>query len=100
MIMIWGCPLIIKKDKHRENFDDPERIDWNILNSEKDNTFTKIIHGSQNSDNAIIAFVNRAREKIDSCVSSTAPSVFIEIKAIRDARIAAFKNKGVKLRDM
>ena len=28
----------------------------------------------------------------------TAPSVFIEIKAIKNARIAAFKNRGVKLR--
>jgi hypothetical protein len=49
-------------------------------------------------DKTIIAFVNRTKEKIDSCVSSAAPSVFVEIKEIKDARIAAFKNRGVKLR--
>ncbi|WP_148687702.1 sensor histidine kinase [Candidatus Nitrosocosmicus hydrocola] len=59
---------------------------------------TKVIHGSDNTDKTIIEFVNRGREKIDSCVSSTAPSVFVEAEAIRNARIAAFKDRGVKLR--
>ena len=31
-------------------------------------------------------------------MNSFAPSVFIEVKAIKNARIAAFKNRGVKLR--
>ena len=48
--------------------------------------------------NKIIEFVNRSNEKIYSCVSSFAPSVIIEVEAIKDARIAAFKNRGVKLR--
>jgi signal transduction histidine kinase len=46
----------------------------------------------------IIEFVNRCKKNIDSCVSSAAPSVFIEVEAIKNARIAAFKNRGVKLR--
>ena len=60
--------------------------------------FTKVIDDLEDADRAIIEFVKRTKEKIDFCVSSTAPSVFIEIKAIKDARIAAFKNRGVKLR--
>ena len=73
-------------------------IDSDNSTAKEDNTITKVIHGSEDADRAIIEFVNRTREKIDSCVSSTAPSVFIEIKAIKNARIAAFKNRGVKLR--
>ena len=50
------------------------------------------------ANNKIIEFVNRSNEKIYSCVSSAAPSVIIEVEAIKNARIAAFKNRGVKLR--
>jgi signal transduction histidine kinase len=57
-----------------------------------------VIHGAENADKTIIEFVNRTREKIDSCVNSTAPSVIIEIEAIKNARLAAFKKRGVKLR--
>ncbi|TVP41828.1 sensor histidine kinase [Candidatus Nitrosocosmicus arcticus] len=46
----------------------------------------------------IIGFVNRCKKKIDSCVSSTAPSVIIEGEPIKDARIASVKNRGIKLR--
>ena len=91
-------PFLIKKSKDSEDFYESKIIDSDNSTTKEDNTITKVIHGSEKADKAIIAFVNRTREKIDSCVSSTAPSVFIEIKAIKDARIAAFKNRGVKLR--
>jgi hypothetical protein len=68
------------------------------LTNQEGNTFTTVYHGPQIPDRIIIEFVNRTREKIDSCVDSTAPSVIIEVEAIRNARIAAFKNRGVKLR--
>ena len=62
------------------------------------NTFTKVFHGSEKADNTIIDFVNRCRKKIDSCVSSTAPSVIIEVEAIKKARIFAVKHRVIKLR--
>ena len=67
-------------------------------NTEVENTFTNVVHGSEKSDSTIIEFVNRCKEKIDSCVSSTAPSVIIEVEAIKNARIAAVRNRGIKLR--
>lgn len=57
-----------------------------------------MIHGGKDADRSIIEFVNRTTEKIDSCVSSTAPSVIIEVEEIKNARITAFKDRGVKLR--
>lgn len=62
------------------------------------NEFTKLINGSENADKAIVEFVNRCKEKIDSCVSSAAPSVIIEIGEIKAARIRAVKDRGVRLR--
>jgi hypothetical protein len=46
----------------------------------------------------LIGFVRRATQKIDSCVSSTALSVIVEVSKIKKARIAAEKDRGVKLR--
>lgn len=57
-----------------------------------------VINGSDDAEKTIIDFVNKTKEKIDSCVSSTTPSVFVEVQAIRNARIAAFRDRGVKLR--
>ena len=81
-----------------EHFDDQGLSSSEILTNQEGNTFTTVYHGPQIADRIIIEFVNRTREKIDSCVNSTAPSVIIEVEAIRNARIAAFKNRGVKLR--
>ena len=81
-----------------EHFDDRGLSSSEILTNQEGNTFTTVYHGPQIADRIIIEFVNRTREKIDSCVNSTAPSVIIEVEAIRNARIAAFKNRGVKLR--
>lgn len=69
-----------------------------FLNYQEGNTTTRVVHGSEDADRTIIEFVNRTKENIDCCLSSTAPSVMIEVKAIKDARIAAFKNRGVKIR--
>src|SRR5215210_7033201 len=81
-----------------EHFDDQGLSSSEILTDQEGNTFTTVYHGPQIADRIIIEFVNRTREKIDSCVNSTAPSVIIEVEAIRNARTVAFKNRGVKLR--
>jgi two-component system, OmpR family, sensor histidine kinase VicK len=60
--------------------------------------FTKVYYGSKDAHNAILQFIQRARIKIDSCASSIAPSVIIEVDAIKKKRIEAVKNKGIKLR--
>jgi two-component system sensor histidine kinase VicK len=61
-------------------------------------TFTKVYYGSENANNAILQFIDRAKRKIESCISSVAPSVIIEVNAIKDRRIDAVKNRGLKLR--
>ena len=60
--------------------------------------FTKVYYGSKDAHNAILQFIQRARIKIDSCASSIAPSVIIEVDAIKKKRIDAVENKGIKLR--
>jgi signal transduction histidine kinase len=42
--------------------------------------------------------VSRAKQKIDSVVDSTAPSVIIEVESIRKERFGAAKDRGVKFR--
>ena len=60
--------------------------------------FTKVYYGSENANNAILQFIDRAKRKIESCISSVAPSVIIEVNAIKEKRIDAVKNRGLKLR--
>jgi two-component system, OmpR family, sensor histidine kinase VicK len=60
--------------------------------------FTKVYHGSEHANNAILQFIDRAKRKIECCISSIAPSVMIEINAIKERRIDAVKNRGLKLR--
>ena len=38
-------------------------MDLDNSNIKEDNTFTKVIHGSENADRAIIEFVNRTKVK-------------------------------------
>ncbi len=45
-----------------------------------------------------MGFIDRAKAKIDSVVSYTAPSVIIETDAIREKRMAVFKERGIKFR--
>jgi two-component system, OmpR family, sensor histidine kinase VicK len=60
--------------------------------------FTKVYYGSKDADNAILQFIHRAKIKIDSCISSNAPSVIIEIDSLKEKRVNAVKSKGIKLR--
>ncbi len=59
---------------------------------------TKVYYGPDNADNAILNFIDGAKVKIDSCINSVAPSVIIEVDAIRGRRVDAVKNRGLKLR--
>ncbi len=61
-------------------------------------TFTKVYHGSGNANDVLLGFIDRAKAKIDSVVSYTAPSVIIETDAIREKRMAVFKERGIKFR--
>ncbi len=63
-----------------------------------DDSFIKIFYGPTDADNALLIFIDRTKKKIDSCVSSAAPSVIIEVDSIKQKRIDAVKNKGIKLR--
>ena len=60
--------------------------------------FTKVYHGSGSANNVLLGFIDRAKTKIDSCISYTAPSVIIEIDAIREKRKEAVRKRGLKLR--
>jgi signal transduction histidine kinase len=46
----------------------------------------------------LLGFIDRAKAKIDSVVSHTGPSVIIGVDAIREKRMAAFKERGVRFR--
>ena len=57
-----------------------------------------MLYGTQSSTKALVEFVSKAKQKIDSVIDSTAPSVIIEVESIRKERFAAAKDKNVKLR--
>ena len=59
---------------------------------------TKVYYGPENTDNAILRFIDGAKVKIDSCINSVAPSVIVEVDAIMERRVDAVKNRGLKLR--
>ena len=60
--------------------------------------FTRVYYGSIDADNALLKFIDRAKVKIDSCISSIGPSVIIEVKEIKNKRVDAVANRGLKLR--
>ena len=60
--------------------------------------FTRVYYGSIDADNALLKFIDRATKKIDSCISSIGPSVIIEVKEIKNKRVDAVGNRGLKLR--
>ena len=70
-----------------------------ILDNNNDNVNkkTKVLYGAENSTKALVEFVSRAKQKIDSVIDSKAPSVIIEVESIRKERFAA-KDRSVKLR--
>jgi hypothetical protein len=57
-----------------------------------------VYHGSGNANKVLLGFIDRAKTKIDSCISYTAPSVIIETNAIREKRKDAVSQRGLKLR--
>ena len=66
--------------------------------NKSDKIYTKVYYGSDDANNAILQFIDRTRVKIDSCISSIAPSVIIEVDSFKDKRMDAVKNKNIKLR--
>ena len=71
-----------------------------ILDNNNDNVNkkTKVLYGTQSSTKALVEFVSRAKQRIDSVVDSTAPSIIIETESIRKERFSAAKDRGVKFR--
>ncbi len=61
-------------------------------------TFTKVYRGSDNANSVLLQFIDRAKTKIDSVISYSAPSVIIEIEPIRERRKHAVKHMGLRLR--
>ena len=70
----------------------------NYNNDNNKNETTKVFHGTENSTKALVEFVSRAKQRIDSVVDSTAPSIIIETESIRNERFSAAKDRGVKFR--
>jgi len=58
---------------------------------------TEIFHGIEDSNNAILNFVYKAKYRIDACLDSNGPSVMVDVESIKEERIKA-KNRGVKFR--
>jgi signal transduction histidine kinase len=73
--------------KHKSN---------NITTDKNENT--KIFYGTNNSIKALVEFVSKSKQRIDSVVDSTAPSIIIETESIRNERFSAAKDRGVKFR--
>jgi signal transduction histidine kinase len=95
------------KEKNNGNikqFIPPRNNNYNsaIINSDSydtsENETTKIFHGTENSTKALVEFVSKAKQRIDSVVDSTAPSIIIGTDSIRKERLFAAKNRGVKFR--
>ncbi len=92
-------------NNNNENQNEPTDTDFTFsqLNtptspSSPSKAFTKVYHSSDNANNALLQFIDRAKTNIDCCVGITAPSVFIEIDAIREKRMSSFRERGVKFR--
>jgi signal transduction histidine kinase len=73
--------------KHKSN---------NITTDKNENT--KIFYDTNNSTKALVEFVSKSKQSIDSVVDSTAPSIIIETESIRNERYSAAKDRGVKFR--
>ena len=94
-----GPFFINSKDENNNQSNDDfsfnrENFDSNSFNK----PITKIYYGSTDADSQLLKFVGRCKIKIDSCISSIGPSVIIEVDAIKQKRIHAVKERGVKLR--
>jgi len=58
---------------------------------------TEVFHDSEDSNNALLNFVYKAKYRVDACLDSNGPSVMVDVESIKEARIKA-KNRGVKFR--
>ena len=58
---------------------------------------TEIFHGIEDSNNAILNFVYKAKYRIDACLNSNGPSVMVDVESIKQERVKA-KDRGVKFR--
>ena len=74
----------------------PSQLDK--IDEQGEKIFTKVFRGSEKADRQILKFITKTKTKIDCCISSSAPSVIIEVESIRNARIAAAKDRGIKIR--
>jgi len=72
--------------------------DINLDSSSFNESIIKIYHNSIDADNALLKFIDKTKRKIDCCISSAAPSVMIDVDKIKQKRIQAVKERGVKLR--
>ncbi len=72
--------------------------DNNNNSRHKENEITKVFRGTENSTKAIVEFVSKAKQRIDSVIDSTAPSIIIRTESIRKERFSADKDRGVKFR--
>jgi signal transduction histidine kinase len=69
----------------------------NIIEELEKEEKTDVYHGSEEANNIILNFVNKTKNKLDACLDVNGPSVMIDVKAIKEARINA-KDRGVKFR--
>jgi signal transduction histidine kinase len=81
-----------------DNADDDDAHDDYDDDADARLSTTKVYYGPENATDAILKFIDRAKVKIDSCINSVAPSVMIEVDAIREKRVDSVKNRGLKLR--
>ena len=58
---------------------------------------TEIFRDSKTATEAIIRFVSKATKEINACLDAKGPSVMLEVKPIKKARLDA-KRRGVKFR--
>ncbi|HKG87234.1 MAG TPA: hypothetical protein VKA95_02820, partial [Nitrososphaeraceae archaeon] len=82
----------------RKNNDNYNNTILDNNNNDNVNKKTKVLYGTQSSTKALVEFVSRAKQKIDSVIDSKAPSVIIEVESIKKERFAAAKDRGVEFR--
>src|SRR5215216_6380345 len=99
MIMIMSRQNNITSTRKNNNNYNNTILDNNDNDNDNVNEKTKVLYGTQSSTKALVEFVSRAKQKIDSVIDSKAPSVIIEVKSIRKERFAAAaKDRSVKFR--
>ena len=59
---------------------------------------TTVYHGIEDANNVILNFVNNIQNRLDACLEANGPSVMIDVQSIKEARINAKENRGVKFR--